>query len=256
MTEPEFMAVMVYLCFALETDGRDRTTREYAEYRDNVLRPDIRRRGIQVPLLGYKSGTKTVIYDGVTRLECARLENLETVPVLVYPEPPSEKEKRKGMWLSNEMRRDFTPRERAKFYFDTLRAENWTQAQLCFEYGIKAPRVSKALKWLENLIVELHAKVGEGDGMIPERAAYTLADLSSDAQRETAKRIVAGLLTVEALEAEVAREKARSAKAKPKPKKLKDGPLSLVFPGDWATEKIVEALTAIIRKVRRGGEAA
>lgn len=34
-------------------DPRDRTTAEYREHRDTVMRPDIRRRGVQAPLVAW-----------------------------------------------------------------------------------------------------------------------------------------------------------------------------------------------------------
>jgi hypothetical protein len=72
-----------------DPDQRDRTDPAYIEYRDTVLRPDIRRRGIQVPLLAYLENGKKRLFDGGTRLECSLLDGIELVPVLTYPCPPS-----------------------------------------------------------------------------------------------------------------------------------------------------------------------
>lgn len=218
-------------------DQRDRASREYTEYRDLVLRPDIRKRGVQVPLLAFRNAEgKKQVFDGGTRLEAALLEGLKEVPVLTYAEMPSPAELRVATFLANENRLDWTPAERGRFYLETLRREGWTQAEMCRQIpGLKQARVSKTLKWLEKLVPELHDKVGEGDGLIPERGAYKLCDFARDMQLELGLKMTQGLLTVEALE-QLHAQKLSDKPPRQKPVKVKvTDDVQAVLRGDYDT---------------------
>src|SRR5262249_28120535 len=154
-------------------------------YRDTVLRPDIRRRGVQVPLLAYLDNGRKRVFDGGSRLEAALLEGLAEIPVLTYPVMPPISERGIATFLANENRLDWSRGERGRFYIETMRREGWTAAEMCRRIpGLKPPRVAKTLKWLENLPAEYHDKVGEGDGLIPERGAYTICSFPPEFRKE------------------------------------------------------------------------
>lgn len=237
-----------HLCRMPVPDLRNRADAGYREHRDTVMRPSIRREGIIVPLIGFMAGEFRQVLEGGTRLECAKLDGLPDVPMLSFRRPPDARQRRRVTWLLQEKRKGFTSAEKVRLWRDAMREEGWTQAQLCREFDLAPAAVSKAFKWMEKLAAELQNKVGDGDdGMIPERAAYALADQPPERQRELAARILAGTLTVEELEAEL--RKQRDGR-KSKPQKRKEGPLSVVYPGDWTAEKAVEALKVLIGKLK------
>jgi ParB-like chromosome segregation protein Spo0J len=235
-------------CRMPNPDDRNRTDPTYVTHRDTMMRPDIRKRGIQVPLLGYEDGEFFQLIDGGTRLECALLEGLTKIPVLVFPQKPDARERRKASFLANETRKDFTPAERNRFYLDEMRANGWNQAQLCKEYGLNLSTLCRRLRWLELVPEDLHGNVGEGDGMIPERGAYALKDPPPEKRRELCERMIAGFLTVESLEG----QKHGLNPKRLKVQKIEDGGLSIVCPSDWAASKVAEAIAAILKKVKQG----
>ncbi len=86
-------------------DIRDRTEPNYRVHFDNMV-ADAKSRGIQVPIITFREGDRCRIIDGLTRYLAALMAQLDTVPVLVYPEKPSEAEIKLGTLLANSMRRD------------------------------------------------------------------------------------------------------------------------------------------------------
>jgi ParB-like chromosome segregation protein Spo0J len=261
---PEALTVLAQPTFSYERpcdllmpnpDPRDRTTAEYREYRDTVLRPDIRVRGIQVPLLAYLENLRKRIFDGGTRLEGALLEGLPKIAVLTYPSMPEPNQRGIASWLANENRLDWTSAERARFYRQTLQMNGWTPAVMCRQIpGLKPARLSKALKWLDKLLPEFHDKVGEGEGMIAERGAYTLADYDAVRQKELGEKMIAGLLTVEALEDMRAREK--GGVKHQKPLKVKTNGIELVakHPTIESILKFAEDLVSGCKKLLKDGD--
>lgn len=235
-----------------DPDERDRTTREYAEYRDLVLRPDIRRRGVQVPLLAYLEGEQKRVFDGGSRLEASILERIAQVPVLTYPKPPSLREKRIGTFLANENRLDWTPAERGRFYLQTLRDEGWSQAEMCRQIpGLRPPAVCKTLKWLDNLPAQFHDKVGDGEHLIPERGAYEICDFPEDQRVELCQKFIDGLLNLDQLNV---KRKALKGERKsiPKPGKVKTDGALVQFPGDWTWERFIEFVKRLMEAGKRG----
>lgn len=229
-------------------DLRDRDEPGYREYRDAVLRPDIRKRGIQVPLLAHPEGDKYRVFEGGSRLDCSILDGLKEIPLLVYPEPLPASELRKATFLANEMRKDFTPAERARFYLDTMRQENWSQSQFCREYGLNPPKVSIALKWLDRLHPDYRDKVGEGPGFVPIRGAYKICDWPLDQQPDLCERMMARTFLVEPLEELHAKTfGGKAKKGKPQKAKTPRG-VAVQFPA-LDPETLVGELKALIAAV-------
>lgn len=244
-------------CRMPEPDQRDRADPRYVEYRDTRLRPDIRRRGIQQPLLAFAEGDSFRIFEGGSRLEAARLEGLGEIPVLVFPSLPSAADVEIAKHMANEMRQDFTPAERARFYLQVMAARSWTQAELCRELHLSPAKVSKTLKVFDRLPPELHARIGEGPDQLPFRAAYALTDVGDPAVlRELTERVLTGRLKVEALEDEVARLKGKPVKAaKPITVRLPGGAvLTLPAPQSWnPVQALGKLLSDAAAKGVRGG---
>lgn len=232
-------------------DLRDRTTKSYRSYLDDELRPDARQRGIQVPLLVHRDGEFYRVIDGGTRREVALLEGITQVPVLVFASPLSDPDIEIAKFQANEKRLDLSPRDKARFYRRTMQAMGWNSAQMCRKLFLNPATVSKALKWLERLLPQYHDKVGEaGKGMIPERAAYVLADFPPARQEELAEKIMAELLTVEALEA-IKLGTASKPKAA-RPTKAKCNGASVVLPGDWNWDRIKELGHRLVAAAGKG----
>jgi len=238
-----------------DPDGRDRSDPRYIDHRDMVLRPDIRKRGIQVPLLAFlrKDGRKQ-LFEGGTRLESALLDGLAEVPVMTYAAMP---DRRKATFLANENRLDWSPAERGHFYLDTMRQEGWTQALMCRNIpGLKPSRVCKTLKWLEDLPEQYHDKVGEGDGFIPERGAYTVCDFPAEQRADLCEKFCSGLMTVDLLEKLRDKIKGDVKNAKAKPLKLKCDGVQMVIsnPTLNGIQAFAEKLMAAIRKLTKDND--
>jgi ParB-like chromosome segregation protein Spo0J len=239
-----------------DPDQRDRSDPKYIESRDTVLRPDIRRRGIQVPLLAFlRADGRKQVFDGGTRLECALLDGIELVPVLTYPAKPSASELRIATFLANENRLDWSPAERGRFYFETMRKEGWTQAEMCRHIpGLKPARVCKTLKWLENLPPEFHDKVAEGDGLIPERGAYTICDFPLEERKDLCEKFIAGRMTVELLD--TLRQKRKGTTPKAKPLKLRLDGVQMVASNATleGLQAFGERLVAAVKRLVKDGD--
>jgi ParB-like chromosome segregation protein Spo0J len=235
-------------------DKRDRSDPKYAEHRDTVLRPDIRRRGIQVPLLAFLlSDLRKQVFDGGTRLEIAMLDGIELVPVLTYAVKPADLEG--ATFLANEYRLDWSPAERGRFYLEKMRKHGWTQAEMCRQIpGLKPARVCKTLKWLEELPPEFHDRVGEGDGLIPERGAYTICGFPLEERRELCEKFIAGLMTLDILDGR--RKKNKGEKAKSKPLKLKLDGVQMVAnnPTLDGIEVFAKRILAGVQKLKKDGD--
>lgn len=238
-----------------DPDQRDRTTPEYREHRDTVLRPDIRRRGVQVPLLAYLEDERKRVFDGGSRLEAALLECIPEVPVLTYPSKPSPSELPVATFLANENRLDWTPAERGRFYLDRMRLEGWSQAEMCRQIpGLMPGKVCKTLKWLAVLPSEFHQRVGNGDGLIPERGAYLICEFPEAERGELCEKFIAGRMTVEHLED--ARRRRTGKQRRTRPVKLRSNGVQVV-----ATDATLEGLQAFgerllaaVRKCMKDGD--
>jgi hypothetical protein len=124
-----------------------------------------------------------------------------------------------------------------------MRHEGWTQAEMCRQIsGLKPARVSKTLRWLDELPAQYHDKVGRGDGLIPEKGAYMICDFPPEERGELCELFIAGKLTVEGLEARRKRLKGAS-REKRKPVKLKFGGVAATVSGN-----VAEALRGFIAK--------
>ncbi len=204
--KPEFRHAPVHHLQMPNPDQRNRTDPAYVEYRDQRLRPDIKQRGVQQPLLVVPAtdGMYRVL-DGGTRLEAARLEGLVELPVLILDSTTGPLDLELATHMANEMRRDFTAAERAQFYLRVMAERRWTRAELCRQLHLTPAKVSKTLIVFDELPAEVLELIGEGDGRIPFRAAYALTSVSDPAVRaDLVARVTSGNLTVEALETEIA----------------------------------------------------
>lgn len=204
--KPEFRHVPIHLLRMPNPDQRDRTAPDYVEYRDQRLRPDIKQRGVQQPLLVVTEPDEFYrVIDGGTRLEAARLEGLHELPVLVLAPTTGPLDLELATHMANEMRRDFTAAERAQFYLRVMNERGWSRAELCRQLHLTPAKVSKTLTVFDELPTEVLERIGEGDGRIPFRAAYALTAVSDPAIRaDLVARVTSGNLTVEALEEEIA----------------------------------------------------
>lgn len=224
--KPEFRHAPIHHLQMPNPDQRDRTDPAYTEYRDQRLRPDIKNRGVQQPLLVVPEtdGAYRVI-DGGTRLEAARLEGLAEVPVLVLAPTTGALDLELATHMANEMRRDFTAAERAQFYLRVMAERHWSRAELCRHLHLTPAKVSKTLTVFDELPAEVLELIGEGDGRLPFRAAYALTAVSDPAVRtDLVARVTSGNLTVEVLEEEIAELLGkRPRRAKPVTIKLSGG---------------------------------
>lgn len=233
--------VPVRMCRPSLPDPRDRTAPDYVLYRDTVLLPDIQARGIQEPLAAYQDGEAFHIFSGVTRLECARLLGLEAVPACVWAEKPQDL----GLaaWLANENRRDWTNAERSRFYVTTMKEQGLTLSQFCRKYGLKLPTVYRRVAWLQLVPEDLWGKVGEGDGLIPERCAYALKNYPEEERRAKCELVMKGMLTAEAMEG-------KGKKRKPKQDKIEVEGVMVAYPAGMANALLAEVLKRVSAKLK------
>jgi hypothetical protein len=126
----------------------------------------------------------------------------------------------------------------------TMKAESLTLSQFCRKYGLKLPTVYKRVAWLQLMPEDLWSKVGEGDGMIPERCAYALRLYPEAERRETCERVMKGLLTAEAMEQKGKKQ------AKAKQEKLEMDGVTVQFPAGMVNLALAEVLKKLLGKLK------
>lgn len=232
------------------TELRDRSAPDYLHWFHNEFCPDIAKRGIQVPVIGYREGEMIRTVDGWTRILAGLYVQTKTAPCILYDAPLSASDAEIASFLSNAKRLDMTTVERARFYASTMAAKGWTkQSQLCRELHLDTWEVCRTLKPLEALPPDLLERV---DKDICPRAAYALSGLPNhDLMREFADKLAKGLLCVESLEKQVrAIKNGRPCQARPRT--LQCGGLVLTVPADLPNDRVAAQLTEWGREFRRG----
>lgn len=202
------------LLLPVENDLRERNTPDYLDYFHNRLVPDVRERGVQVPVIAYREGGKLRVMDGETRRLAAVLAGQGSLPALIHEEKPNEADLKRAQLLANTMRRDMQLLELAAVYSDLMRINGWTQADLARAVHVSAAQVAKVLAISGNLLPEVQELVAAGK--LPPRAAYALSRLPMPQQMELATKAVN--MCVEAVEARVT---AMLGKKQPKAKPVK-----------------------------------
>ncbi len=233
-----------------KTDLRDRTAPEYLDRFHNEFCPDVAKRGIQVPVIGYREGDMIVVVDGWTRVLAGLIKQLKTAPCLLYDAPLSDGDAEIASFQANIKRADMAFVEKGRFYASTMAAKGWTQARLCKELSLDPSDVCRTLKPFEKLPSDLLERVGKD---IPPRAAYALSGLAShDVMREFVEKLAKGLLCVESLEGHIKALKCKGNGAtKAKPRKLKAGGVEIVVPGDMTDEQVTAVLAEVARKLKK-----
>ena len=170
-------------------DIRNRMEAAYLEFFHNELVPDVRIRGVQIPVICHKEGDRYRIIDGQTRLLAALLTGWQAIPALVYETRPAEGDLKLAQLLANTMRQEMQPLELAAVYSELMTLNGWNQAQLAKAVNKPASVVAKVLSISKNLCPEVQAI--SITGKIRPRGAYALSKLSDHAkQLELANRAI------------------------------------------------------------------
>jgi hypothetical protein len=224
-------------------DIRDRTTAAYREWFDRLV-ADLRVRGKQMPISAYLDGDRPRIIDSETSRQASLIAGLETVPVLIYPQKPDDKDLPLVQLLANAMRQDMTPAEQTAVYLELMRSHGWSQADLCRHVpNLSRPTLCRALKWLREIPEEYRSKIASRmDGMIPPKGAYLVTLFPVEERKELCEKFIKGLMTVELLED--IRKRRNGGKPKAKALKLTFGGVVMTIKGNP-----VEALRALHAKL-------
>jgi len=162
---------------------KDLRTRDGADYKARFDRflDDVRERGVQQPIIGYRVGERVQVLDGETRRQGALLAGCESVPVLVYELKPSPEEMLVGQLQANALRSDMTPLEYAQVYQRLMIDHGWTQTQLAERLHVSAGDVSKTLAISSGLADALKERVAAGT--LAVSVAYALTKLRDHGQQ-------------------------------------------------------------------------
>jgi len=164
----------------VEKDLRTRDDPDYKAFFDRLL-ADVRERGVQQPIIGFRIGERVQVLDGETRRQTSLLAGRESVPVLVYDQKPSPEEMLVGQLQANALRGDMTPLEYAQVYQRLLIDHGWTQVQLAERLHVSPGDVSKTLAISSGLADVLKERVAAGT--LAVSVAYALTKLRDHGQQ-------------------------------------------------------------------------
>jgi ParB/RepB/Spo0J family partition protein len=176
-------------------DIRDRTSAEYHDFVDRLV-ADLKERGIQVPLLGYRDGQLIRVIDGGTRREALLLAGItDPVPVLVYDEKPDAKSLKIGMLQANAMRQDLSDIEYARQYIEIINEFGISQADLSRQLHHDSTVVNKRLQVLKWIPADLLHLIGKGKDKVAFSTAHALTELRDEQKiRDNMSKAAQGLL--------------------------------------------------------------
>jgi ParB-like chromosome segregation protein Spo0J len=185
--------------------SQDATRLSRDEEHINALAADFRQRlrdhpdqhPVQTPLRVIRRGDKYLIVTGNNRYEAGLRAALQNMPCIILPDDLDEAGLLIEQAKDNEMRRGYTPLERARFVLRVVELRGVSQAEAGRLLGIKAAEVTKLLSVLKHYPEDLHPLIGEGDGKVPVTTAYAFSRLHPDEHkiRELTDRVVKGLLS-------------------------------------------------------------
>ncbi len=235
-------------------DLRDREAPDYLDFFHNRLVPDIRERGVQMPLIAYWDGEMARLVDGMTRYLAALMAAVQAVPVLVYAHKPDDKALPLASLLANSLRRDMTPLELAGVYQELTRLNGWSQAELARHARVSPAHVAKVLAISTKLCPEARELVAAGK--LSPRAAYALTRLPEQQQANLARKAVDFPLAVESVEEAVSKLLDNGRKPKAKPLKLRfDGIcMTVINPTTDGLQAFFERGLAAVKKLGKDGD--
>lgn len=181
--------------------------RAFPEDKLEELAASIREHGVVQPILVRQHGDRYQIIAGERRWRAARMAGLRAIPVVVRD--MSDAQMMEVALVENLQRQDLNPMEEARAYQTLMDRLGLTQEELAVRLGKSRPAIANALRLLQ-LDREVQELVEQGKlSMGHARAVAGLE--SAGAQREVARRIVDGGLSVREAEALVKRWQAPAA---------------------------------------------
>ncbi len=194
------------------------------------------------------------VVTGWTRVLCGRRAGKTSAPTIVIRRPLTETDDLVQKLTENDLRGATSIKDRIKWYFRLLQLNpDWSQGDLAKAVHSTPAEVSKTLRISKDLLPELLELVGEGPERLPVTAAYAIARVEPEQQRELTKLVLAGRLKRDAVELEVARRLGKRPK-KERPVKVVMDAASVLFPGNWTWEKIAEFGKKIEEAAKRGAK--
>jgi ParB/RepB/Spo0J family partition protein len=193
---------------------------------------------------------------GWTRVLCGKRAGKSEVPAIIIRRPLSETDDLIHKLIENDLRGATSVRDRIRWYYRLLELnKHWSQQELAKAVSSSPADVSKTLAISKKIPPELLEMIGEAKGKLPVRAAYALSKLDETPKiMDLADKVMKGILTVDALEAHIAKLKGGK---KPKQKPIKGRTrlgMSYVLPPDYVTAQAeVAALAEALKKCERLG---
>jgi ParB-like chromosome segregation protein Spo0J len=212
---------------------------------------------VQTPLRVVRRLDKWLIIAGAYRYLAALRACLKDLPCIVLDRELDDADKLIEQAKDNQLHKPYTPMEQARNVVELKRLRpDLSYGQAGRLLGIAAPDTAKRLKVLNDYPADLHALIGEGDGLVPFTTAYHLARLKDEqAIRDLTDKVVKGQLSRDAVADAVAKLPGgkQLKKAKVVKGKTRQG-LSFVLPPDFATATVeVAALAEALKKSERLG---
>lgn len=178
--------------------------RDFNSAKRAELAASIQQHGIQVPLLGYAAGDKYMLGDGHCRWEAA-LELLFTeLPMIVFPQRPSEQDLLLTQLTINGHRHALSAVDEWQAFTRLCQLNNWSPSQLATALAISNAAVTRTLA-IGKLTPDERQRVSESK--ISKSAAYALARLPPEQRTACLEQAAAGELTRDALNARARKPK-------------------------------------------------
>jgi hypothetical protein len=211
---------------------------------------------VQTPLRVVRRLDKWLIIAGGYRYLAALRACLKHLPCIVLERELDEAEKLIEQAKDNELHKPYTPTEQARCIVELKRLRpELSYGQAGRLLGVTAAETSKRLKVLKDYPADLHALIGEGEGLVPFNTAYAFARLSDERViRELTDQVVKGLLSRDAAVEAVNKILGGKRQKKVKPVRVQDAGGSASFPGDWDWERIIEWYAHGLEAAKRGAK--
>lgn len=206
--------------------------------------------GVKVPLICYSVPEGVMIGDGHRRHDAAILLGLKELPVLIFPEKPSEGTLLATQLAINGHREALNPMDEFDAFSRLAKLNSWTPSELAKGLGTDNAEVTRVLSRAKLSAPEQQLL---REGKISKSAAYALTRMSPDQRKSMAQKAAAGEVTRDQLNEQARRKrKGEDVKTRRIVCPMEGGTVSVQSETGLNLAGVIELLEELIREFRKG----
>lgn len=162
---------------------------EFDEEADKQLAASMLKHNIKVPLIGYKVADGIMVSDGHRRLALAPGIGFHELPVIVFPDKPSEADVLLSQLTIAEHRLDLSPVDEFEGYMRLAKLKKWSHSELADNLTLSRSEVTKTMALGKLNAEELQAV---REGKLSKSAAYALTVMAPEERAAVGMRLASG----------------------------------------------------------------